>query len=245
MLDYRRVPVHWQVERIMIRQVVFYEQLLRERRLRGWSQEKVAQLLGIDPKTVGRWERNETFPTLQLHSELCRIFGKSAEELGLVPDERNVPHASDLRSSLEQAPEVSSDPHPSLPGKRLFPPFVHSVQRQVTVASPSQIAIIEERIQGILRNNAVVDHTQLFGADTFIEKIKDDISAPQAAWVISLCGEGGLGKTAIAYETVARYAAAAGFTRLGWVSAKTLQLLPDGARLRGGSDEQLWSYLVK
>src|SRR5258706_4687999 len=63
-----------------------------------------------------------------------------------------------------------------------------------------------------------VDHTQLFGVDTFIEKIKDDIFAPQGAWVISLCGEGGLGKTAITYEAVARYAAPAGFTRVGWVS---------------------------
>jgi hypothetical protein len=34
---------------------------------------------------------------------------------------------------------------------------------------------------------------------------KEDLSAPKAAWVISLCGEGGLGKTAIAYEAVARY----------------------------------------
>src|SRR5207253_6025038 len=66
------------------------------------------------------------------------------------------------------------------------------------VAEIERVAPIKDRIQGILRNNAVVDHTQLFGVDTYIEKIKDDISAPQAAWVISLCGEGGLGKTAIA-----------------------------------------------
>ena len=113
------------------------------------------------------------------------------------------------------------------------------------VAEIERVALIEERIQGILRNNAVVDHTQLFGVDTFIEKIKDDISAPQAAWVISLCGEGGLGKTAIAYEAVTRYAAAAGFTRVGWVSAKTLQLLPEGVLLRDGSAELHWSNLVK
>ena len=113
------------------------------------------------------------------------------------------------------------------------------------VAKIERTASIEERIQAILRNNAVVDHTQLFGADTLIEKVKDDIFTPQAAWVISLCGEGGLGKTAIAYEAVARYAAAAGFTRIGWGSAKTLQLLPDGALLRDGSAELHWSNLVK
>jgi transcriptional regulator with XRE-family HTH domain len=113
------------------------------------------------------------------------------------------------------------------------------------VARLERTAHIEEGIKDILRNNAVVDHTQLFGVDTFIEKIKDDIFAPQAAWIISLYGEGGLGKTAIAYEAVSRYAAAAGFTRVGWVSAKTLQLLPDGALLRDGSAELHWSNLVK
>jgi transcriptional regulator with XRE-family HTH domain len=113
------------------------------------------------------------------------------------------------------------------------------------VAEIERVALIEDRIQGILRNNAVVDHTHLFGVDTFIEKIKDDISAPQAAWIISLCGEGGLGKTAIAYEAVTRYAASAGFTRVGWVSAKTLQLLPDGMLLRDGSAELHWSNFVK
>ncbi len=113
------------------------------------------------------------------------------------------------------------------------------------VAKIERATFIQERIQSILRNNAVVDHTQLFGVDTLIEKIKDDISAPRSAWVISICGEGGLGKTAIAYEAVTRYAAAAGFTRVGWVSAKTLQLLPEGVLLRDGSAELHWSNLVK
>src|SRR2546426_2515679 len=111
----------------MNRPVLFYEKLLRERKRRGWSQEKVAQLLGIDPKTVGRWERNENFPTIQLHGELCRIFGKSAEELGLVPDESTSSRASGLPLSSEQEPSGSSDPHPSLPGKRLFSPLMRSV----------------------------------------------------------------------------------------------------------------------
>lgn len=229
----------------MNKQVLFHEQLIRERKRRGWSQEKVAQLLDIDPKTVGRWERNETFPTIQLHSKLCQLFGKSAEEMGLFFEENNIAHESDLSSSSQQESEVSHIPHVPLPGKRLFPPFVHTVERQVTTPSTSQSDLIEECIHVVLRNNAVVDHTQLFGVDTFIEKVKDDIFAPHAGWIISLYGEGGLGKTAIAYEIVARFAAKAGFTRVGWVSAKTLQLLPDGALLRYGSAELHWSHLVK
>jgi transcriptional regulator with XRE-family HTH domain len=113
------------------------------------------------------------------------------------------------------------------------------------VAEIGRATSIEERIQHILRTNAVVDHTQLFGADAILEKIKSDIAAPQATWIISLCGEGGLGKTAIAYEAVSRYAAEAGFTRVGWVSAKTLQLLPDGVLLKDGSAELHWGNLLK
>src|SRR5438874_13775813 len=112
----------------MNKRVHFHEQLRLERKRRGWSQEKVAQLLDIDPKTVGRWERNETFPTLQLHSELCRLFGKSAEELGLFTEENNEPRESGLPSSLEQEPEISPIRHQPLSEKRLFSPFVRSVQ---------------------------------------------------------------------------------------------------------------------
>src|SRR5438045_8512127 len=99
----------------MNKRVHFHEQLRLERKRRGWSQEKVAQLLDIDQKTVGRWERNETFPTIQLHSKLCQLFGKSAEELGLFFEKNNIAHESDLSSSPEQEAEVSYLPHVPLP----------------------------------------------------------------------------------------------------------------------------------
>src|SRR5438874_5382627 len=121
MLDYiRDYMIPWQVELSMNKRVLFHEQLLRERKRRGWSQEKVAQLLDIDPKTVGRWERDETFPTIQLHSKLCHLFGKSAEELGLFLEENNILYEADLSPSPEQESEVSHIPHAPLPGKRLF-----------------------------------------------------------------------------------------------------------------------------
>lgn len=69
--------------------------------------------------------------------------------------------------------------------------------------------------------------------------------AEQGAWIISLFGEGGLGKTALAYEIVARYATGAGFRRVAWVSAKTAQILPDGTLLRGSSAELRWSDIIK
>ena len=58
--------------------------LKRERELRGWSQAKVAMELGIDPTTVGRWERGLSLPYPHFREKLCTLFGKSVRELGLL-----------------------------------------------------------------------------------------------------------------------------------------------------------------
>ena len=61
--------------------------LKRERELRGWSQAKVAMELGIDPTTVGRWERGLSLPYPHFREKLCTLFGKSVRELGLLGEE--------------------------------------------------------------------------------------------------------------------------------------------------------------
>lgn len=56
--------------------------LRRERELRGWSQFYVAEMIGADPKMVGRWERRTTSPSIYYRLKLCELFGKNAQELG-------------------------------------------------------------------------------------------------------------------------------------------------------------------
>lgn len=58
--------------------------LKQERELRGWSQAKVAEQLGTDATTVSRWERGLFLPTPYFRERLCVLFGKNAEELGLL-----------------------------------------------------------------------------------------------------------------------------------------------------------------
>jgi tetratricopeptide (TPR) repeat protein/transcriptional regulator with XRE-family HTH domain len=48
-----------------------------------WSQQKAAILLGTTKVTVGRWERGETQPGPYYQKQLCQLYGKSEEELGL------------------------------------------------------------------------------------------------------------------------------------------------------------------
>ncbi len=70
--------------------------LRSEREKRHWTHEDVANLIKLpDSGTVGRWERGIYFPQPRYRRELCHIFGKSAEELGL---EKLSP-----RKSLQQA----------------------------------------------------------------------------------------------------------------------------------------------
>src|SRR5258708_188824 len=62
----------------------FYEQLRYEREIRGWSQADLAEKVGSDTKSIGRWERGERIPRHYHRQALCEIFGKNAEELGLI-----------------------------------------------------------------------------------------------------------------------------------------------------------------
>ncbi len=66
--------------------VPFHEQLLRERKRRGWSQDDLAEKVGTDSKTISRWESGNSLPRPYSRQKLSELFGKDAEELGLFED---------------------------------------------------------------------------------------------------------------------------------------------------------------
>lgn len=75
--------------------------LRQARELRGWSQAKVAEQVGTDATTVSRWERGLFSPTPYFRERLCALFGKNAEELGLLesithPQEQEVEHLTEI-----------------------------------------------------------------------------------------------------------------------------------------------------
>jgi transcriptional regulator with XRE-family HTH domain len=82
----------------------FQEIVRKERVLRRWSQADVAEKIGSDPKTVGRWERGLTFPSPHMSQRLSEIYGKSIQELGLVPNDiasvaKDMPESEDTAAS--------------------------------------------------------------------------------------------------------------------------------------------------
>lgn len=64
------------------------EILKGEREQRGWSQARLAELIGTDAATVSRWERGYATPSPYFREHLCRLFEKSTQDLGFLPDKQ-------------------------------------------------------------------------------------------------------------------------------------------------------------
>lgn len=94
-----------------------------------------------------------------------------------------------------------------------------------------------------LRSAIVVDHERLFGVDEELERLARFLANPSGDWIISILGEPGVGKTALAYELVQRHAGEAGFERVAAVSAKFSHLHPAG-RLEATSEQIDWRDLL-
>ena len=80
--------------------------LITERKLQGWSQAKLAKVLGVTTRTVIRWEQGLAVPQPNYRKKLGALFGKTAQELGLLWD-------TDENDTVQEAP--SSAPHSTPP----------------------------------------------------------------------------------------------------------------------------------
>ncbi len=58
--------------------------LRHERQLRGWSQAHLAEQINVPDYYISRWERGEVLPSPYYQQKLCEVFGKTAEELGIL-----------------------------------------------------------------------------------------------------------------------------------------------------------------
>jgi len=87
------------------------ERLRYEREIRGWSQKRVADQLDTSEDTVSRWERGERKPDSYYREKLCLLFGKNAEELGLIDPigSKTEERASESLQVTERLPVVVSD----------------------------------------------------------------------------------------------------------------------------------------
>ena len=88
-----------------------------ERVLRGWSQAKVAEALNTTVRTISRWEQGQALPYPFYREQLCKLFGKDARQLGLLPEgeeeeENLLPEASSqlVAQAPSSLPALPIDP---------------------------------------------------------------------------------------------------------------------------------------
>src|SRR5579885_585768 len=59
------------------------ERLKAHRLKKNWTQVYVATMIGTSDVEVSRWETGASIPSLYFREKLCKLFGKTPEELGL------------------------------------------------------------------------------------------------------------------------------------------------------------------
>jgi transcriptional regulator with XRE-family HTH domain len=58
----------------------FGDRLRQERQLRGFTQEQLAEALGVSPRTISRWEQGLALPRYYTQRQLGRLLGREPEE---------------------------------------------------------------------------------------------------------------------------------------------------------------------
>ena len=105
--------------------------LKTERKQQGWSQAKLAKVLGVTTRTVIRWEQGLAVPQPNYRKKLGALFGKTAQELGLLWD-------TDENDIVQEAPP--SAPH-------FTPPYVPA---QVPLLADPSIPQILDRTKKLV-----------------------------------------------------------------------------------------------
>lgn len=76
-----------------------------QRELRGWSQKRLADQIDTSKEMVSKWEGGQN-PGKYYQEKLCNLFGKSAQELGFLPEpEPDQPSSLSPDNSQQNSPE--------------------------------------------------------------------------------------------------------------------------------------------
>jgi transcriptional regulator with XRE-family HTH domain len=93
------------------RESTFLPQVLRQQRLRkGWSQENLAEKLGVSKVTIHRWECGETRPVPFHRRRLCEILGVTFTKL--FPEASAPTPLSVVRSPGQPQPQAGAQVSP-------------------------------------------------------------------------------------------------------------------------------------
>ncbi|MBA2396635.1 MAG: helix-turn-helix domain-containing protein [Ktedonobacteraceae bacterium] len=74
----------------------------------GWTQEELAEKIGTTGVTISRWESGITFPNRYFRKKLSILYGKSIQELGLMPEEQDASSGTNHPAVIIPADVASS-----------------------------------------------------------------------------------------------------------------------------------------
>ena len=135
--------------------------LLRyERQLRGWSQAYLAEQIDVPDYYISRWERGEVLPSPYYQQKLCQVFGKTAEELGMLQQTTPLPLPVDP-PMVEQLPfpppqvDSISTPQPPVQPRRKGKSPVFQALVILVLISAGLGTILFSRVSPVLESPVV------------------------------------------------------------------------------------------
>ncbi len=161
-----------------------------ERKLRGWSQSRIAEALGITTRTVSRWEQGLSVPYPYYREQLCALFGKNARELGMLSEneEQNTDNAAD--AIVVENVKRSKTPTTSTALTTAKPAVAEPI---TPVASEPDTFLVDPAIPESLGSA-----NRLLGRDDLLAQVRDRLVKGDSLALTALNGLPGIGKTALA-----------------------------------------------
>ena len=90
-------------------QALFAQRLHGLRRSKGWSQPEVGKLIGTSGAIIGRYERGEMTPSIEVAKKLAEAFGVTVDYLVSPEGAANVVQDSSMLDRIRAINELSQD----------------------------------------------------------------------------------------------------------------------------------------